>query len=792
VGVSAAALLAVLVATGWAVRERLQTARRAALAQRFGREEERFEWALRAAHELPLHDTSPERGAVRAAIERLNREVQDLPAALRAPGHAAIGRGYLALGDEELARRHLERAWQAGYHAPELAYTLGLSLVHAYQEALARARLARDDAERRLALDGANRRLRDPALGYLRSSRAGDLVASEYLEALLAFLAGDAAVTRQKTAAAIARLPWLYEALALDGQSWRATADGARDETERGAALAHAAAALERAVRLGGSDARNYLGLCETESERLQTAIFGRGVGVQALGDRAVSACDAALLSEPLHAGALARKAEAQTLLASFELDHGAADPEPRLRAAEAAARTAVRLRGGLAEPYRALAGVWSLRGRALRMHGGDVRQALKPAIASLQQALALDPNDWQSLAVLGSALGQRGIQEYEHGEDATPSFAGSAAALRRSAALEPRLYTTYYNLGRTYGDWGEYLTSGGKDATDVQERAVAAYRQAIAIKPDYAQAYNSLGAVYSFRGSQPRRGADPLALLAKAEAALRRAIEIQPTYANPHFNLGQVYREMGHLDDESGRDPWPHLRSAIAAFQDGLRLNPNIFFAYLEMGRIYIYGGEYDVSRHRSPADAAREAVRLADKSLAMQPDDYMALKTRGEARLLLASWALEEHASPDAALAPALADFERAARANAKDYGVYELFGQASLLAARGRLATGRPTDSQIDQGLRQLARGREVAGEDQSGLLEAAGQLHLLRAQSARDPQQRAVAARQAVGAFTAAVRLRPSLAPEVATGLAAARRFAGEPGQPAQPTAGTAVH
>jgi hypothetical protein len=37
-------------------------------------------------------------------------------------------------------------------------------------------------------------------------------------------------------------------------------------------------------------------------------------------------------------------------------------------------------------------------------MHGGEVRRALAPAIASLDQALARDPNDWQSLAVLGGA----------------------------------------------------------------------------------------------------------------------------------------------------------------------------------------------------------------------------------------------------------------------------------------------------------------------------------------------------------------------------------------------------
>jgi hypothetical protein len=174
---------------------------------------------------------------------------------------------------------------------------------------------------------------------------------------------------------------------------------------------------------------------------------------------------------------------------------------------------------------------------------------------------------------------------------------------------------------------------------------------------------------------------------------------------------------------------------------------------------------------------------MRLADKSLAMQPDDYMALKTRGEARLLLANWALDQHASPDAALAPALADFERAARANAKDFGVYELFGQASLLAAKGRLAAGRPADPQLDQGLRQVARGREVAGEDQSGLLEVGGRLHLLRAQETRNPQLRVAAARQAVAALATAVRLRPSLGPEVAPDLVAARRLFGETDRPA---------
>jgi predicted Ser/Thr protein kinase len=778
VAVSAAALLGILAATGWAVRERLQTSRRAELAQRFGREEERFEWTLRAAYELPLHDTSSERGAVRAAIERLEREVEGLSPALRAPGDAALGRGYLALGDDAQARRHLERAWQTGYRTPEVAYALGLTLVHAYQEALARARLARDDSERRLAVAAADRRLRDPALSYLRSSRGGDLVASQYLEGLLAYLAGDSATTLAKSRAAIARLPWLYEALVLEAQAWRSRTAAAVDETGRGAALAQAEAASEHAVRLGGSDARNHLGLCQTEIERLQSAVDGSGAGVEPLCDRAVAACDAALQAEPRFTPALASKAEALTLAAGFELDHGT-DPEPRLRQAEAAATAAIRLRTGDAAPHRALAAVWNLRARALRQHGGDVRQALKPAIASLDQALLLEPDDWRSLADLGNALGQRATQEGEHGDDPAGSFAAAVAALNRSAAIEPHLYTTPFSLGRTYAAWGEYLAGLGKDPTAVQQLAVAAYQRAIAARPAFAQAYNSLGALLFFRASQPRAGVDPWPLLDQAAAVLGRSIAIQPGYANPHFNLGLAYREMGNLDEAAGRDPWPHLDQAIAAFEDGLKLNPNIFFAYIELGRIYVTGGRYDVNRNRAPDASVAAAVRLADRSLAMQPDDFMALKMRAEAHMVDADWALAHHRSPDAAIALAAPDLERAAKANTNDFGVYELLGLIHLDAARGRLDAGQPAAPQIDQGLLATAKGRQIAGEDQPGLLSTAAALYLARADAAATPAERTAAARDAVATYEHAARLRPVTAAAFAADLARARRLAAAP-------------
>jgi tetratricopeptide (TPR) repeat protein len=309
-----------------------------------------------------------------------------------------------------------------------------------------------------------------------------------------------------------------------------------------------------------------------------------------------------------------------------------------------------------------------------------------------------------------------------------------------------------------------------------VQQLAVAAYHRAIAAKPAFAQAYNSLGALLFFRASQPRAGVEPWPLLNEAAAVLGRLDRHPARLRQPALQPRLAYREMGNLDQAAGRDPWPHLNQAIAAFEDGLKLNPNIFFAYIELGRIYVTGGRYDVNRNHAPDASVAAAVRLADRSLAMQPDDFMALKMRAEAHMVDADWALAHHRSPDAAVALAAPDLDRAAQVNTNDFGVYELLGLIHLDAARGRLAAGQPAAPQIDQGLVAIAEGRQIAGEDQPGLLTTAAALYLVRADEAATPAARTAAARDAVTRYERAAQLRPVMADAFAADLARARRLA----------------
>jgi eukaryotic-like serine/threonine-protein kinase len=108
VSVATLALLLVAVALGQAALTRRQAARREQLARRFTEQVERVEALARYSGLSRLHDTRADREALRARLRRLEAEIHEAGDGARGSGHYALGRGWLALGDDALARNHLD------------------------------------------------------------------------------------------------------------------------------------------------------------------------------------------------------------------------------------------------------------------------------------------------------------------------------------------------------------------------------------------------------------------------------------------------------------------------------------------------------------------------------------------------------------------------------------------------------------------------------------------------------------------------------------------------------------
>ncbi|HWO19844.1 MAG TPA: serine/threonine-protein kinase [Kofleriaceae bacterium] len=329
----AVALIAVAIALGVALHERRQAARREELARRFTERVERIESMARYAALAPLHDLRPERARLRAAMDELGAEVRAAGGLGAAPGRYALGRGHLALGDDERAAAELAAAWDGGYREPRVAYARALALGHLYQRglrALERAALpeaARAERRRELAA-----RHREPALRYLRASGTAEVPAPTYVAALIAFYEDrfeDALAALDRIDAAGDARAWLYEVPLLRGQVLHARAIARADQGAASAAdLDAGRRALEAAAAIGESEPAVHAARAELEWTALGIARSGGGATWAPL-VRGVEAAGRGIALDPGDAQARALRDELRAQLARVPRD---AEPPGALR----------------------------------------------------------------------------------------------------------------------------------------------------------------------------------------------------------------------------------------------------------------------------------------------------------------------------------------------------------------------------------------------------------------------------------------------------------------------------
>ena len=133
----------------------------------------------------------------------------------------------------------------------------------------------------------------------------------------------------------------------------------------------------------------------------------------------------------------------------------------------------------------------WKVFGAAANQLGHS-----RDALAALQKAAALLPDDEEVLYNLGSTLHHLGQLDQ------------AATCYRRALQIKPDYIEAHNNLGNILKDMGQ------------MDGAAASYRRALQIRPDYAEALCNLG-----------NALDQLGQPEDAEASFRKALQIRPDF---------------------------------------------------------------------------------------------------------------------------------------------------------------------------------------------------------------------------------------------------------------------
>ncbi|MBL9040405.1 MAG: hypothetical protein JNM83_02325 [Myxococcales bacterium] len=729
-GLGVALVVSLLGFVGYGVRSAVVQARKEALAQQraalerqLGQDLKEIEWLLRAAYELPLHDTALEQSLVMRRMTAMADKLHQLPGVSVAPVHRALGLGRLALHEVEAAIAELLQAQQAGDESAELHYALGRARGALFQKRLEEARRSGEHTwveKRRRELQA---ELLVPAVASLEKSRGLDLQAPEYLQGLIALYRDQLDEALALADKAKQKAPWLYEAEELAGDAHLARglvakaggqADAARASLER--ALAH----YQAAIAIGRS------------------------------------------------AGHLYEKA-AEVLLRQSELDRELGKPVvPQLEEARKLADHAITAAPRRGSGYTKQA--YALFHLSCAYLGTDQSpEALAKQLLQVgDQALALDPRDGYALDAVGDGLFCLGQYEQAKGRSPLLIWKDAMARLRRAAEVMPHFPWAYNDYGTVLVNYLEEMAK--REALKEAEVATAEQwiLKATELDPAYAFPLGNLAKLYGVLAAHRLLwGQDPSAAAQQAIDYAQRALAKDPQLSWAQYYLATSYLSLAESALLAGRSPAEWTQKVLLVAEQGIKQNPLNPLQPL----LAAVAHRYDAESLKGNPEAQSRSIELGQESVSrcdrLRPPFADCSLTAARLLLLRAESDRQQHRSGTIWLAQA---WNRLAQGLSIDRRNSELF----LLRAEVRRQQSQGSRPGIEEALREIDQSLAIEPHAARALW-LRGQLLLARAVVLPGPQRQVEAAR-AVTALASAEKQSPLLARQYAADLAQAKRLA----------------
>lgn len=776
--VAAVAAATIVGLGGVALYTRWEMQERARIAQDFGRDAERIDSIMLRARLLPLHDTSADDARVRQSMARIDAEMRRIGRRAEPAGEYALGRGALALGDDDAARRHLERAIALDPDNPDAAASLGLVLGRLYARQL--KVVARGDSKQvreevRMRLE---RELLRPALAALRDGKTSSLLPPAYVPSLIAFYENRYDEALAGCLASLKRDPWFYEAMMLRGETYLKRANSRRDAGDTSAAVADYALAdraFREAARVGESDPRSYEGLATLWTNVMQMDIDQRAGDAEAHMEAALQASRSAIAADSSRPEACLVESAVLWRWGEYLLRSGQDPTRPLSEAAEAARKAAhLRPDDPIAHYYRAVARLFQAQYETSR--GVDDHGALAESIEESRAAIRLDPSFYKALSLLGVALQDRAADEIAHGADPVPSLHEAISGLRSAVTITPKSAAPRLNLGNAYLNLAQYERTVGKDPLSSLDTAKTCYETALDLNPDMVIAENNMAVALEEQGlNRVGHGEDPQGLYQAATQRIEIVLRAQPKLVSAWVNLGRILREQAEYEIAGGKDPQSSAIRAIESLDRALALDPDDPTTCDEKAAVLLVSARDEMNRKLSPLPRIGRARDLLTKALAVDPKMTSALQHVCVATMTAAEWRAGRGVAVEAELDEARRAIDAAIAGNPRD-AVSDMIA-ARLCLLRVRVGPVSERGKEIDRGLEFAEKAFALNGQ----LAEAIalkGALRWLAAIAEQEPGRRSEAARASVEMLGTAIRLNPLLEREFGPILEEANRAAGQ--------------
>lgn len=695
------ALVTTLVLLGTLIWVQTKSSVQARYAREFGEEVRGIQSMMGSVYSAPLHDIRGELDVARKRLAKIENRTREAGTWAYGPGHNALGLGYFALDDYERALQNLNMAWQSDYREASTAYALGKTLGMLYQRALREAELIKNKALRAEQTGKIEKDLRDPAVAYLKMSRAS-IDSPAYADGLIAFYEKRYSDALKKSIEAYKQAAWSYDAKKLQGDLYLQIGKELENKGE-----------YEKS-------AKNY----ESAGQAYRTAIELRRSRAEIY------------LSE----------ADRWTSILNRDAEKGVSN-EAALNGALMFADHAIAINSDAPEGYARKAKVYTTAGTYLMYNtGDDPRKLMEQAIAMAQEVLKRNQNDPAAFDQTGTAYRLTGEYETRHGLDPRKALALSIENNQKSLQFKPDNPSALVSGGVAYSLLGEYELKHGKDPRATFRKAIQQYRTSQQIRPNYLPPYTNAGIAYWYVAQyELNRGIDPGPSFRDSIQQYQSVIQRNPNDAFAHFNLGLVYLDAGRYEMRVGRDPSTSLNLCLQAVQKSSE-GMNNAYVPSGFGSVYSEMAQYQLDLGKDPTSLLGLARASLQKSIEIDPSNYEPYGFLGRVETVAARYAMKTGQSPDRYFQAARKAFKKSIELNEQEAGVFQMMGYLYRWEAEWKQAEKRSAAQSIANGLVSVQKVLSFNAEDPEGFA-LQGALYLLQAQEQKNPSAQLESARRA---------------------------------------------
>ncbi|APR88672.1 Hypothetical protein A7982_14021 [Minicystis rosea] len=690
----AVALVGMVTALAWVLVVRAESADRERLARRFTEQVEHIEAMARYSALSPAHDTRADERALRTKMDALAAEIARAGKAAQGPGLYALGRGHLALGDDDKAIVALQASRDHGFREPRTAYAISLALGRVYAAKIREVERIerpdqRDEAKREI-----EQRYRDPALVYLRESRGADVPSEGYVAAWMAFYEKRYDDALHALDEAGAGMPWFYEVPWLRGDILAVRARERWNHADGAGALADYDAgrrAYAAAQAVGESVPSIYEAEASLEADAMYLDLYRRGDDVEACFRRGAEASSRASLVAPDRATALVLDARLHRQMAEYRVTRGAAADDLIERAVTAAER-ALTISPNLAEAQRMLA--WALwqRGAARQSKNQDPSADLREASLVLDRIV---PKERDAAFHVERGLVFKVWADYEEqaGRDELEHRSASIDAMLAATEIDDQLISAWLNLGTNLLLRASRPRAPKPDA-DLHD-AVAALDRARALSPQHVVVHHDSGQVHDLLAQRAvAQGLDPRPELDAALESYERGVAVSPGLPALLASKGNTLLQRARATWDRGGDPGPFVEQARSTYARIVEAAPDLGLGYLNLIWAFAARASYESARGEDVGSSVRSAEDAFMKAVSRTPDDPAPWVNLGTARGIEAAFLLHQGRDPSAAADATVKALEHALSRTPNDPEPITRLGEAlsvkaCFLAEKGRAA-------------------------------------------------------------------------------------------------------